>query len=58
MCTFVCQFPNFLLRLVCIFIIAIIANFLQSYLMVGVTQGVQKTLRDETFTKMQALPIR
>ena len=49
---------NFIIKLVCIFVVGIVANFLQSYLMVAVTQGVQKTIRDETFTKMQQLPIR
>ena len=49
---------SFLMKLVCVYIIAIIATFLQSYLMVGVTQGVQKTIRDEMFAKMQHLPIR
>ena len=49
---------QFLTRLVCIFLLALVANFLQSYLMVGVTQGVQKTIRDEMFAKMQQLPIR
>ena len=48
----------FLVQLGLILLAGMVANFLQSYLMVGVTQGVQKTLRDETFTKMQALPIR
>lgn len=38
--------------------LAILGNFLMSYLMVGVTQGIQKTIRDEMFTKMQRLPIR
>ena len=49
---------NYLIRLAGIFVIGIIASFLQSYLMVGVTQGIQKQIRDETFTKMQTLPIR
>ena len=48
----------FLLRIAGIFVLGIIATFLQSYLMVGVTQGIQKTIRDELFTKMQRLPIR
>ena len=48
----------FLLKIGCIFVCGLIANFFQSYLMVGVTQGIQKTLRDELFTKMQRLPIR
>ena len=49
---------NFLVTLACIFVVGLIGNFLQSYLMVRVTQGIQKTIRDEMFTKMQRLPIR
>ena len=49
---------KFLLSMGVIFIIGILANFLQSYLMVGVTQGIQKTIRDEMFKKMQTLPLR
>ena len=49
---------KFLLSMVVIFVIGIVANFLQSYLMVGVTQGIQKKIRDEMFQKMQTLPLR
>ena len=49
---------NFIIKLASFFLVGMIASFFQSYLMVPVTQGVQKTIRDETFTKMQALPIR
>ena len=49
---------SFLTRLACIFIIGMFASFLQSFLMVGVTQGIQKTVRDDMFRKMQTLPIR
>ena len=49
---------SFLVKLACIFAVGLVASFLQSYLMVGVTQGIQKTIRDEMFTKMQRLPIR
>ena len=48
----------FLVKVACIFVLGILANFFQSYLMVGVTQGIQKTVRDEMFAKMQKLPIR
>ena len=48
----------FLTKVICIFALGIVATFLQSYLMVGVTQGIQKTVRDEMFAKMQKLPIR
>ena len=48
----------FLVQLGCIFAVGLVGNFLQSYLMVSVTQGVQKTIRDEMFTKMQRLPVR
>ena len=49
---------QFIARIACIFVVGIFASFFQSFLMVGVTQGVQKTIRDETFTKMQKLPLR
>ena len=49
---------RFLVKIACIFVLGIISSFLQSYLMVGVTQGTQKTVRDELFSKMQKLPIR
>ena len=48
----------FLFKIGGIFVLGLVANFFQSYLMVGVTQGIQKTIRDELFTKMQRLPIR
>ena len=49
---------QFLLQLCVVFIVGMVASFLQGYLMVGVAQGVQKTVRDEMFTKMQTLPLR
>ena len=49
---------EFLTMLACIFAAGLVGSFLQSYLMVGVTQGIQKKIRDEMFTKMQRLPIR
>ena len=49
---------NFLVQLAVIFVLGMLGSFLQSYLMVGVTQGIQKTIRDEAFTKLQNLPIR
>ena len=49
---------SFLIQLILIFLAGLLGSFLQSYLMVGVTQGIQKTIRDEMFAKMQTLPIR
>ncbi len=49
---------NFLVKLMLVFVAGLVGSFLQSYLMVGVTQGIQKTIRDEMFSKMQKLPIR
>ena len=49
---------SFIFKIAGVFVLGIVASFLQSYLMVGVTQGTQKALRDELFTKMQRLPIR
>jgi len=41
-----------------IFAAGIAAGFLQQFLMVSVTQGTQKRVRDEMFAKMQRLPVR
>ena len=49
---------SFLLEIAGIYVIGIVASFGLNFLMVGVTQGIQKTVRDEMFTKMQALPLR
>ncbi len=49
---------RFLVTLCGFFILGIIGSFLQAWLMVGVAQGIQKTVRDEMFTKMQKLPLR
>ena len=48
----------FIMKIGGIFVVGLLANFFQSYLMVGVTQGIQKTIRDQMFAKMQNLPIR
>ena len=49
---------SYLMKMACIFAVGAVAAFLYSYLMVGVTQGVQKTIRDNLFSNMQRLPLR
>ena len=49
---------SFLVRIGCIFAMGMVCAFLQQFLMVGVSQGTQKTIRDEMFAKMQHLPLR
>ncbi len=49
---------EFIIQVACIFAVGIVASFFQSYLMVGVTQGIQKKIRDDMFRKMQTLPLR
>jgi len=49
---------SFLLRLAAIFLLSIVASFLNQWLMVQITQGTQKTIRDSLFSHMQKLPIR
>ena len=49
---------RFLVGLACVFFVGMLASFLQSFLMVRVTQGIQKQLRNDMFTKMQTLPLR
>ena len=49
---------KYLMGIGAIFAAGMVASFLQQYLMVSVTQGTQKAIRDEMFTKMQRLPLR
>ncbi len=49
---------QFLLKMAAIFAVGILSSFLYNYLMVGVSQGTQKAIRDEMFVKMQRLPLR
>ena len=49
---------KFLLQMGLVFLTGIASAFLQSFLMVPVTQGIQKQIRDDLFRKMQTLPLR
>ena len=49
---------QYLMGIAAIFGCGLVASFLQQYLMVTVSQGTQKAIRDEMFTKMQRLPLR
>ena len=49
---------QFLLKIAAIFAVGVVSSFLYNYLMVGVSQGTQKAIRDEMFIKMQHLPLR
>ena len=49
---------HYLIELGCIFAVGMLAAFLNQFLMVSVSQGTQKRIRDEMFTKMQRLPLR
>ncbi len=49
---------KFIVKIGCVFAVGTLASFFQAYLMVSVTQGIQKTVRDEMFRKMQKLPLR
>ncbi len=46
-----------LIRMACIYLVGIICAFLQNRIMVTISQGIQKSIRDEMFEKMQRLPI-
>ena len=48
----------YLIKIAGIFLLGMTASFLFQFLMVSVSQGTQKTVRDEMFTKMQRLPLR
>ena len=45
-------------RVACFYAIGIVASYVQARLMITVTQGVQKGLRNELFTHMESLPIK
>ena len=49
---------RFLIKMACIYFVGMISAFLQNYLMVPVTQGIQKDVRISMFRHMQNLPIR
>ena len=49
---------QFLLQMLIVFLLGIASTFLQSFLMVPVTQGIQKQIRDDLFKQMQTLPLR
>jgi len=49
---------KFLINIALVFLAGMVASFLQQFLMVSVSQGTQKTIRNEMFTKMQRLPLR
>lgn len=47
-----------LLIMACIYVAGILATFFYNRLMVVISQGVQKKIRDEMFSRMQKLPIK
>lgn len=49
---------SMLLKMACIFLIGIISAFCQQRLMVVISQGILKQVRDRMFTHMQTLPIK
>ena len=49
---------SYLVKIAFLFLAGLIGSFLFNYLMVGVSQGTQKLIRDSMFTKMQTLPLR
>ena len=49
---------GYLTKIAGIFAAGMIAAFLNQFLMVSVSQGTQKTIRDQLFAKMQKLPLR
>ena len=49
---------RFLVHIACIFAGGMFCSWLYNFLMVNVSQGTQKTIRDEMFAHMQKLPLR
>ncbi len=51
-------FLNFLVKLVIIFAAGIICSFITNFMMVPISQGIMRDIRNDMFAKMQALPVR
>ncbi len=49
---------GFLFVMAGIYLVGLLASFLQQWVMVPVGQGIQKNIRDTMFTHMQRLPVR
>ena len=49
---------DYIREIAVIFVIAIIAGYLSQRIMIYVSQGVQREIRDEMFVKMQTLPVK
>ncbi|MBQ9909898.1 MAG: ABC transporter ATP-binding protein [Lachnospiraceae bacterium] len=48
---------GYLLYLVCVFSVSVLSSFLTARLMVKVTQGIMRDIRNDMFAKMQTFPI-
>ena len=49
---------RFLIVMACVYLVGMVGSFLSNFLMIRVSQGTQKKIRDELFIHMQTLPIR
>ena len=49
---------RFLGRMACVYLVGLVSAFFCNYLMAKVSQGTQRSIRDQLFTHMQTLPIR
>ena len=47
-----------IITMACLYIVSIICQYVYSYIMINVTQGTLKKLRDDMFKHMQTLPIK
>ncbi len=47
-----------ILTMACVYLAGVSCTFTYNWLMAGISQGVQKRIRDEMFAHMQSLPIR
>lgn len=47
-----------MIKMICLFALSIFSTFLYNRIMVYISQGVQKKIRDEMFSHMQTLPVK
>ncbi len=52
------EFASLIAKMMCLYLVGTLASFLYARMMVNVSQGSLKQIRDTMFSKMQKLPIR
>ena len=49
---------NAILKVACFYMLGIVAGFIQNRLMINISQGIQRNLRNDLFSHMETLPVK